>query len=70
MSWFHCLVCPAQLLWLPEHRVQGEVWGFWEHRGEKHSGAGLTRCPVCERQDSTLCEEAGEGMEGRKEDGG
>ena len=25
---------------------------------------------VCERQDRTLCEEAGEGTEGRKGDGG
>lgn len=35
--WFHSLVCPAQLLWLPpEHWVQGEVWGgFWGHRAEK-----------------------------------
>lgn len=68
MLWFHYLVCPAQLLWLPEHQMQDEVWGgFWGHRAEKASSAGLTRCPDHERQDRTLCEEAGEGMEERRE---
>ena len=56
----------CQLLWLPEHQMQDEVWGgFWGHRAEKASSAGLTRCPDHERQDRTLCEEAGEGMEER-----
>ena len=69
MSWFHCLVCPAQLLWLPEHQVRGKVWVDSEDTGVRSTAVPALPA-VCERQDRTLCEEAGEGTEGRKGDGG